>query len=114
MRNILIATMLVSGVAMAAPANAQSYNHRGGERIERQLEQIVDRIHRAEDRDIISKREEGRLLRQARQIDRLNDRYRRNGLTHWERQDLQNRVHALRQDLRFERRDDRRSYGYRR
>jgi hypothetical protein len=112
MRRILIAAMLMSGVAIAAPANAQ-YRH-GGYQIERQLDQLRDRIHRAEDRDAISKREEDRLLRQARFIDRLHDRYRRNGLTGWEMRDLQNRIHALRQNIRFERRDgDNRRYGYR-
>ena len=114
MRKLLIVALLVSGAAAAAPANAQSSRYQGGHHIQRELDQIVQRIHRAEDRDIISKREEDRLLREARFIDRLYDRYRRNGLNRREGQELQNRLQTLRQHLRFERREDRRDYDRRR
>ena len=108
--------MLIAGSAAAAPAvAAHDYRHdRGASRqIDSQIRQLVDRIHRAEDRDAISNREEDRLIREARQIDRLHDRYRRHGLSNWEMRDLQGRIQHLRQALRFERLDDRR-YGYNR
>ena len=113
MRKFLISAALLSAAAVTAPASAQyrdydrGSDYRGGQGIERQLDQIEDRIRRAEDRDRISRGEANRLLRQAEQIDRLYDRYRRNGLTRWEHQDLQNRIHNLRQRLQFERREDR-------
>lgn len=113
MRKFLISAALLSAAAVTAPAAAQyrdydrGSDYRGGQSIERQLDQIEDRIRRAEDRDRISRGEANRLLRQADQIDRLYDRYRRNGLTRWEHQDLQNRIHNLRQRLQFERRDNR-------
>lgn len=118
MRKLLISAALLSAAAIAAPASAQyqdygrgygyGYNNRGGQHIQRQLDQIVDRIRRAGDRGSISRREENRLLRFADQIDRLHDRYRRNGLTQWEHRDLQNRIQNLRQRFRFARQDDRR------
>jgi len=113
MRKFMISAALLSAAAVTAPAAAQyrdydrGSDYRGGQSVERQLEQIEDRIRRAEDRDRISRGEANRLLRQADQIDRLYDRYRRNGLTRWEHQDLQNRIHNLRQRLQFERRDNR-------
>lgn len=113
MRKFLIAsTLIISAAAFAAPASAQyypdnRYGYRGGGGIDRQLQHIEDRIRRAADRGRITRREEYRLLRLAERIDRLEDRYSRNGLTQWEYRDLQNRVHHLRQQLRFERHDGR-------
>lgn len=110
MRKFLISAALLSSFAAAAPAAAQyrgDYDRGGYGNIERQLDQLVDRIRRAEDRDIISEREEYRLLRQAEQIDRLHDRYRRGGINQWEHRDLQNRIQYLRQQLRHERQEER-------
>lgn len=125
MRKLIISAILVSTIAVAAPAAAQQrgYNqerygqndNRGQQRgyaqqgmgIERELDQIEQRIDRAVDRRTISRSEGQRLTRQAEQIDRLHDRYRRNGLTQQEHSDLQNRLQNLRQQLRFERQDDR-------
>ena len=115
MRKYLIAAaMLVSGAVAAAPAAAQGYyghngynGHRAAPHIERQLHQLANQIHRAENRNLISNREEDRLLRQVRQIDRRYDRARRNGISQWEMRDLTNRIHHLRQQLRFERREAR-------
>lgn len=115
MRKFVIASaLIVTAATGAAPASAQyypdnrhGYGYRGDDRIDRQLDQIEDRIRRAADRRQISRREEYRLLNMAERLDRLEDRYSRNGLTQWERRDLQNRLQHLRQQLRFERRDDR-------
>jgi hypothetical protein len=114
MHKFLISAALISAAAIAAPATAQyqsrghyGYDHRGGQGIQRQLQQLVQRIRMAEDRDLISRREESRLLREA---NRINDRlysYSRNGLSHGEHQDLQQRIHRLRQEIREERREGR-------
>jgi hypothetical protein len=72
-----------------------------------QLANLHQRIDRAYQRRLISANEARRLHRQVEQVDRLEDRYSRNGLTRWEMQDLRNRVQYLRQNLRFERQEGR-------
>jgi hypothetical protein len=111
MRKLLVSTLILSSLVGAAPAVAQNWGSRGDSRYDRQIDQLIDRIHRAEARDLISRREEDRLLRQARSLDRLEDRYSRNGLTRWEAQDLQRRIANLRAQLRWERHDGPRYRG---
>ena len=86
MRKILISAMLLSSVAISAPAAAQyrggGWGHQGAN-IERQLDQL------------------------EQQIDRLHDRYRRNGLSAGEHRDLQMRIQNLRQRVQAERREGR-------
>jgi len=111
MRNILISALLVSAVAVSAPAAAQprggyGYGH-GGANIERQLDQIEQQIDRLRDRRLISQREAARLGYQAEQIDRLHDRYRRDGLSQREHADLQQRIQALRNRVQSERQEGR-------
>jgi hypothetical protein len=119
MRKFLISAALLSVAAAAAPAAAQDYGRygdrygygdrydRGGRQIERQLGQIVERIDRAYQRRLISSNEARRLRNQANDIDRLYDRYSRNGLDWREQQDLQYRIQNLRQRLRWERQEGR-------
>ena len=112
MRTFVISAILLSSVAIAAPASAQhrgGYGHQPvrGAGIERQLDQIEDQIDRMRDRRLISRGEARRLERRADRIDDLHDRYRRGGLNRWELRELQGRIHALRQDLRAERREGR-------
>lgn len=105
MRKFLIPAILLSAFAVSAPASAQNrdfYRHQGAG-IERQLDQIEQQIDRARDRHFISRDEARRFERQAEYIDRLHDRYRRNGLTSFERRDLQNRIDRLRRQFRWER-----------
>ena len=131
MRKFLISAVLVSAAAVAAPASAQYYDYnrgynqgynqgygydegsgynqgygRGGN-VEQQLDQIQNRIRRAAERGRISRSEANRLFRQADQIDRLYDRYRYNGLSQREVQDIQYRIQNLRQRLQYERQEDR-------
>ena len=105
MRKLLISAMVLSAALAAAPAAAQSYNSRGGHQFDRQIDQLVTRIHRAEDRDFISKREESRLLNEARNLRFLERRYQRGGFSRWEASDLQNRIQRLRAHVRMERAD---------
>ena len=109
MRKFLISAVLLSSVAISAPAAAQYRGGHGfqGSNIERQLDQIEQQIDRLRDRRLISRDEAFRLERRAEQIDRLHDRYRRNGLSHGERRDLQSRIHNLRQQVQSERREGR-------
>ncbi|HEX9931885.1 MAG TPA: hypothetical protein VGB08_03500 [Allosphingosinicella sp.] len=115
MRKILISAAAVAALATAAaPAAAQrgygGYNQ-GPTRsvqIENQLQQLRDRIRRAEDRDLISQREEARLLDRLSNIARRYDGFRRNGLSRGEHQELHSRIQDLRSQLRDERREERR------
>jgi hypothetical protein len=124
MRKILISALLIGATAIsAAPAAAQygrgdrgAYDQRGGydrggyrsdDGIDQQIRQIEQRIRMAMQNRTISRSEADRLLREASMIDRLEDRYSRNGLTGGELRDLRQRVQNLRQQLRFERQDDR-------
>ncbi len=116
MRKFLIPALLIGATAITAtPAAAQYRNdyradqrYRSDDRIDHQLRQIEQRIRQAAQNRRITRREADRLLRQADQLDRLEDRYSRNGLTQWEARDLRNRLQQLRAQLRFERQDGRR------
>ncbi len=114
MRKFIISAALIGTTMVSVPAAAQ-YNqgrgygygndHRYAQGIERQLDQIERRIDRLYDRRQISKNEARRLSREAEQIDRLHDRYSRNGLDRGEYGDLQRRIQILRQRVMNERRD---------
>jgi hypothetical protein len=109
MRTFLISALALSAVAVSAPAAAQQYrggNHNGAN-IERQIDQMERQIDRLRDRRLVSRNEATRLARQAEQIDRLHDRYRRNGLSQGEHRDLLQRIQNLRQSVRYERREGR-------
>ena len=112
MRKMLITAALVSSVAVAAPAAAQ-WNRGYAEgptrsvQVERQIENLRDRIRRAEDRDLISEREEARLLDRLRGVAERYERFRRNGLSRGEQNELHARLQELRQRLQAERREDR-------
>lgn len=117
MRKMLISAAMLSALALAAPASAQYHRapghgygydqgyQRGGQSIQRELGQIVERIRRAESRRHISRSEARRLYRKADKIDARYDRYRRNGISPSEYRDLQHRINDLRRDLRWERWD---------
>jgi hypothetical protein len=117
MRKILISAAAVAALAVAAaPASAQrgygyGYGYSQGPtrsvQIENQLQQIRDRIRRAEQRDLISRREAGRLLDRLGDIAQRYDRYRRNGLSRDEHHELHSRLQDLRERLREERREGR-------
>ena len=111
MRKILISVLLIGAMLVSVPASAQSWGqgrgYRSVDRIVQQIDRIEDRIRDARERRLISRGEAERLLRRSEHIDRLEDRYSRNGLTREEVQDLRRRVPDLRQQLRFERPDRR-------
>jgi hypothetical protein len=116
MRKFLIPALIVASIA--APAAAQNRGgydaRRGGSGIERQIDQIEQQIDRLRDRRLISANESQRLSRQAEQIDRLHDRYRRDGLSRREHSDLEQRIQSLRQRVQSERREGRQEHRGRR
>jgi len=101
MKKTLIAlTALASVAAVAAPAAAQSWQN---------INQRQDRIERRIDQGVrhgdLTRREANRLRADFHQLAGLEARYRVNGLSSWERTDLDRRFDRLEAQLRFERRD---------
>lgn len=109
MKKILIPIVAVSALAATTvPALAQgwqSINHRQAN-IDRRIDQGVRNGQ-------LTRNEAFRLRAEFRDLNRLEDRYRRNGLNNWERADLDRRFDRLAAAVRYERRDgDRYGYGY--
>ncbi|WP_293678329.1 hypothetical protein [uncultured Phenylobacterium sp.] len=126
MKTLIASLAVIAAVtAVAAPAAAQPYGqarhdqgrheqardwnggHDRGARVsinERQqnLERRIDRGIRTGD---LSRREAYRLRGESRQIAQLESRYRANGLSQWERQDLNRRMDRLESQIRAERHD---------
>ena len=127
-RLVLSVLAAASLTAVAAPALAQPYGppppHAGGPGwggpgpggpgggINEREAQISDRIDQGERRGGITRGEAYRLRGELRGIQDLQFRYRRNGLTGWERNDLNRRLDALSARV-FDQRhdDDRRGHG---
>jgi TolA-binding protein len=102
MKKILISLIAASALAGAAkPAAAQPINQRQAD-VERRIDMGL-RNHS------LSHREASRLRAEAQQIQRLEYRYRRDGLSRWERADLDRRLDVLSRQIRIDRHD--RDYG---
>lgn len=97
MKRFLIPLLAASTLAMAAPAMAQNINARQ-DTIERRIDMGVRN-------GALTRNEAVRLRADYRQIVRLENQYRRNGLSTWERRDLNRRLDALSTRIRVERRD---------
>ncbi|AAK25182.1 hypothetical protein EIB18_17070 [Caulobacter vibrioides] len=105
MKKILIPIVAVSALAAAtvpAAASAQSINERQ-DRLER-------RIDRGLYNGTLTRHEAYRLRAELREAARLEHRYRRDGLSRWERADLDRRFDRISAQIRYERHD--RDYGY--
>lgn len=106
MKKIVISlAALASVAAVAAPAAAQSYRHDGWQNINQRQDRIERRIDQGVRHGDLTRREASRLREDYRQLARLEARYRVNGLSSWERADLDRRFDRLEAQLRFERRD---------
>ena len=107
MRKILLSIVLASTALGAVPASAQYWRIQPTvqRQIQSDINQLANRIQRAEQRRTISPREARSLRREAIQVQRLYNRYSRNGLTRSEVAQLESLVNRLRQRLRLERRD---------
>jgi len=118
MRKLLIpAILLGAATVVAAPASAQyqyprqhGYGHGygQGQDIQMQLRQIDERIERLYARGRITRGEARSLSNELGRIANRFQDYRRNGLSPSEHQDLQRRIHNLREEVREDRRDGRR------
>ena len=132
-KTLVAALVAGSALAVAAPAQAQysqhrdgwydrddddrydrdrrydrydRYNHGQANAIARQIEQLRYRVERTDSRDRISEREAASLRRAVFNLRQQFRDYNRNGLSHREAQILQDRIHRIRDRLRFERRDN--------
>jgi len=105
MKKILLSITAVSALAAAtvipAVASAQSFDHRQ-DRLERRIDQGLRN-------GSLSRGEAYRLNAQLRETARLEYRYRRDGLSGWERADLDRRFDRISAAIRYERHD--RDYG---
>lgn len=103
-KKALLSLLAASAVAVATPALAQSYGGHG-RGLNGEQAQLAQRIDRAAYRGTISRREAQDLRHQLNQYERLEWRYRRDGLSRWERNDLAERLDRIRWQLREDRRD---------
>ena len=122
-RKALLSLLAASAVAIATPTLAQSHGrgHDGfgggyggygqgyGGGLNAEQARLSERIDRAAYSGRISRREAQNLRWQLSEYQRLEWRYRRDGLSGWERRDLDERLDRIRRDLG----EDRRDGGYR-
>lgn len=118
-KKALIPALVLVAASVAVPAAAQSYgrDHRGPDRYEQNNWQTINQRQARLDRRIdqgvrngsLSRREAVTLRTEFRNLARLEQTYRRGGLTRWERADLDQRFDRLEARVRYERhdRDDR-------
>jgi hypothetical protein len=100
---------------VAGAASAQTWNHNGGGRwqsINERQAMLDRRIDQGIRSGQLNRREAVRLRTEFRQIARMETRYRQNGLSNWERADLDRRFDRLSMQIRGERRDNQMGYGY--
>jgi hypothetical protein len=107
MRKLILSILVASTAVAATPAAAQYWRPTRAvhNQIQRDIDQLENRINRAERRNNLSPREALGLRRDALNLQRLYYRYSRNGLDRREVTDLEIRVNRLHQRLRYERRD---------
>lgn len=119
-KKALLSLLAASAVAIATPTLAQDYGRYGGGHggygqnynggwngggLNGDQARLAQRIDRAAYSGRISRREAQSLRWQLDEYQRVEWRYRRDGLSHWERRDLQDRLDRIERNLRGERRD---------
>lgn len=107
MRKLFLSIVIASAAVTASPAAARTWrlSQPVYRQIQQDINQLDNRIDRSARRGVISRREATGLRRQALNVQRLYNRYSRNGLNRAEVADLELRVNRLHQRLRVERRD---------
>ncbi|WP_296596305.1 hypothetical protein [Phenylobacterium sp.] len=109
----LMLTVAAATALTAGAASAQPYGYgRHGMPIEQRIERVDFRIDQGVRSGQLTRREAYALRGQLNGVVRLEARYSRNGLSDWERADLNRRLDVLSNDVRLSRRDDDRRYGY--
>lgn len=109
MKRQILTALVAGGVALTAGvASAQSWRS-----VNDRQDRLYERIERGVANGSLTEREARRLRAEFIRLERLEHRYRANGLSGWERADLDRRFDALSSRIRWERRDgDRYGYGY--
>lgn len=108
MKKLIARVLAISAIAAAAPASAQAWQN-----INQRQAQLDRRIDQGVRTGQLTRSEAAEMRRQFRVIANLETNYRRsNGLSRWERQDLDRRFDHLSNRIRYERRDqqERRRY----
>lgn len=108
MKKIILSITAVTALAAAAlpaVASAQSINQR--------QDRLEMRIEQGQRNGSLNRQEARRLKIELRETQRLEHRYRRDGLSRWERADLDRRFDQISAQIRYERhdRDRDRDYG---
>jgi len=107
MKKIILSITAVTAMAAAAlpaVASAQSFSHR--------QDRLEWRIEQGQRSGALTRHEARHLKRELRETQRLEDHYRRDGLSRWERADLDRRFDRINAQIRYERHDRDRDYGY--
>ena len=124
MKKILLSIAAVSAIAAAtvpAMASAQAYGPGPGRDYDRgygygqgdRVARLDQRIDMGIRNGSLTRNEAWRLKGDLREAARLQARYSRNGLSGWERADLDRRFDRISAQIRYERRDgDHRGYDY--
>jgi hypothetical protein len=104
MKKILFSMAAVSALAVGAPAMAQQgggYGVSADTRIDVRIGELQSRLQAGVQQGSITRQEAQPLRMQLRELTRLERQYARDGLSRTERQDLQQRVQTLRQQIRM-------------
>ena len=124
MKKVLLSLAATAAVAVAVPAAAQPYgnaygyytnqkNHRpAAVSINKREANLARKIDVAYQRGQLSRTEASRLMTELRSIERIEQVYRRNGVSPRERAALNLRITRLQQRLRHVRDDGYAQYGY--
>lgn len=124
-KKALLSLLAASAMAIATPTLAQDYGRHGGGYgggygqghgggynggwngggLNGDQARLSQRIDRAAYNGRISRREAQSLRYQLNEYQRVEWSYRRDGLSNWERRDLQNRLDRIERNLRDDRRD---------
>lgn len=110
MKTFLAMAAAVGALTIAAPAAAQSYG--GWQPINQRQAQLDQRIDQGVRNGALTRREASTLRAEFNQIARIEADYRRNGLSNWERADLDRRFDNLSQRIRYERNDRQDNRGW--
>ena len=100
---LMIAGLGVAAATVPTVASAQGYGN--WQSINQRQANLDRRIDMGIRNRQLSRAEAVRLRNEFRQIVRLEARYRANGLTQWERRDLDRRFDGLSSRIRYERND---------
>jgi hypothetical protein len=109
-----ILTLAAALTLTAGAAAAQPYGQWNRSASVDQRQAMLDRrIEHGVANGQLTRREAWQARREFRDIQRIEYRYRRDGrLSRWETADLSRRLNMLAQQVRLDRRDDQRRYGY--